>query len=341
MEDFETESEDVSENFDNSRDTDLRDAFEEVTGEEAPAKEPEQASRNGYPSFGLDKTEDETPAETIEPVAVPLSWAKTHKDEFKQLPPQVQKIIATREAEREGAFTRKMQELSENQRQMQELIQTVSPYQQQFALEGKPLPVVLKQMFEWHRVLETDPTNGLIALAQSYGIDPRRLAMQAPQVDPYTQQIQQKLDYLQSQLEQRDAQTYEHQYQSLESEVTKFAEQTDANGAPQRPYFLRVSADMQPIAQRLRAENPTASPAEILQEAYERACYADPDVRDALLAKQEAEQEAKRRHEAQAKAKAARRAGASVTGAPTGSSQPAKPDDLRGLLEASFNGGLN
>lgn len=98
---------------------------------------------------------------------------------------------------------------------------------------------------------------------------------------------------------------------------------------------------MQPIAQRLRAENPTASPAEILQEAYERACYADPDVRDALLAKQEAEQEAKRRHEAQAKAKAARRAGASVTGAPTGSSQPAKPDDLRGLLEASFNGGLN
>lgn len=38
MEDFETESEDVSENFDNSRDTDLRDAFEEVTGEEAQPK---------------------------------------------------------------------------------------------------------------------------------------------------------------------------------------------------------------------------------------------------------------------------------------------------------------
>lgn len=335
---------DSGNDLETSRREDLKSAFEDA-GEEVSSDE--QPSKTGYPEWMAGKKPEDAPKENDdddEPILTPLSWQKAHKEEFKALPRNIQKIIAVREGEREAAFTRRMQEAAEAQRSAQELLETITPYQQKFALEGRALPTILQQMFEWHGLLEQDPRAGLLALARSYGLSPQELVSVASQqqqsYSPEYLALQQRLMELEGSLSEREERAHAELYGNLVSEVERFAEETDASGKVLRPYISHVYLDMQPIVTRLRAENPTASPSQILQEAYDRACYANPEVRDALLQQQRQADETKRREEAKKKAKQARHAGASVTGSPTGSSSPAKPDDLRGLLEAAINGGL-
>ena len=88
------------ETLESSLNADLRDAFEEVTGEEAPATK-ERDNITGYPDFGLPDKEAAAPVkEELPPVAAPLSWSKEHRAEFEALPPSVQRIIAQRESEK-------------------------------------------------------------------------------------------------------------------------------------------------------------------------------------------------------------------------------------------------
>jgi hypothetical protein len=53
-----------------------------------------------------------------------------------------------------------------------------------------------------------------------------------------------------------------------------------------------------------------------MQEAYDMACHAIPDVRSTILTRQTAEADAKRAAEAKAKADAKRRAAGSISGSP-------------------------
>ena len=82
-----------------------------------------------------------------------------------------------------------------------------------------------------------------------------------------------------------------------------------------------------------------------LQDAYDQAVYARPDIRSTLLEQQLAEKEAKRVADAKAKADAARKASGSVTGSP-GATAPSKSnvperslrEELVANLAAARNG---
>ncbi len=327
-----------------SLNSDLRDAFEEVTGEEAPAKD--STASNGFPSFGLpDKklVEASPEKENLAPVAAPLSWSKEHRQEFEALPPSVQQIIAKRESEKEAAFTRAMQEASETKKQAKEIYEAIEPFRNRAMLQGSHLPTVLQRMLGWQEVLEADPVNGLIELARTLGVDPRVLAQQQQQQPGYSSeyaQLQRQIAELQNQLTEREQLQLQSQKQAVVSEIERFAVEVDATGNPVRPYFQRVAPIMQPIVERLRAEYPTASGSEILQQAYSDACYADPDVRDILLKQARQEEEAKQSAERRAKAAAARKAGSSVTGAPSGSIRTQTPGTVRSLIEQAWNESL-
>ena len=77
---------------------------------------------------------------------------------------------------------------------------------------------------------------------------------------------------------------------------------------------------------------------QVLQEAYDRATFANPTSRAAILAAQEAGKEAKRVEAAKQRTNAAKRAAVSVTGAPSGAPATQAKDTLRGELEAAFAG---
>lgn len=337
-------------NLEASLNGDIREAFEESTGEEAPArKDPSKAS--GVPDFEIpDKDDEDTTAaaQAVAPVvapaiiAAPLSWSKEHKKEFESLPPAIQQIVARRESEKESAFTRAMQSANESQKQAKEIYDAIAPFQQRAVLQGAHLPTVLQRMLAWQEVLDADPITGAAQLLQTLGVDPRQLIQQQQQQPGYSAeyaQLQQKVLQLETQLTEREQRQFQAQYEAVELEIERFATEANEAGEAHRPYFAHVAPLMQPIVERLRAQYPTASGTDILTRAYEDACYADPDVRDILLRQARANDEAQQSAERRDKAKAARKAGSSVSGAPSGSIRET-PDNLRDAIEAAWSGQL-
>ena len=84
---------------------------------------------------------------------------------------------------------------------------------------------------------------------------------------------------------------------------------------------------------QVQAENPDLPPQDVIQQAYDRARWANPATRQKLLAEQQAEAEAKRLDAAKKAASQARRAGAINV---NGSTMPAAArasldDDLRAI----------
>ena len=83
--------------------------------------------------------------------------------------------------------------------------------------------------------------------------------------------------------------------------------------------------------------------AQTYQEAYEKAIWADPDIRSGLLSQQQREAEEKRNAEAKARTDAAKRAAGSVTGSPggvrptngSGTGHSSLRDEIRANLAAS------
>src|SRR5690606_25855896 len=106
--------------------------------------------------------------------------------------------------------------------------------------------------------------------------------------------------------QERERQQQEAQ-QQVRSQIEAFRTATDEKGNPKHIYFDNVWGLMVPLLQTRQAQN--------LEQAYEMACHAHPEVRTAIFAERQRQDEAKRLEEARRKAAdAARATAANVTG---------------------------
>jgi len=130
-------------------------------------------------------------------------------------------------------------------------------------------------------------------------------------------------------------------------DIQAFADAKGEDGQPSHPFFAEVAADMVAMAQGAKASGQTPK----LQDLYDRAVWANPTTRAKQIAAETDKASAKARAEtekaqrdaaaaAKAKAASAQRAGASVTGAPSGTGQafsPKSKGSLRADLEAALD----
>lgn len=125
-------------------------ADETAEGEAPDATEPEA-------EIALDDEPDDE-ADEEPPIAPPVSWTDEEKEEFKALPPEAQKVIARREAEREKFVQAKAQEASKTRAMVEQ--QAMQQIQQQNATFVQQLQALLPQIPEEpsaHLLVE-DPT---------------------------------------------------------------------------------------------------------------------------------------------------------------------------------------
>lgn len=139
-------------------------------------------------------------------------------------------------------------------------------------------------------------------IAQDYGVDLAQVGQtnseQAPQYmpDPQVTHLQTQLQQMQAWIQQQNQQREWQERQTLDSEIARFQQD------PKHNHFEAVRADMAAMLQ--------AGIASSLEDAYERAIYANPTVRAQVLAAQQAAADEARKAEAAQKAQAARRAAA-------------------------------
>src|SRR5205807_2564940 len=74
--------------------------------------------------------------------------------------------------------------------------------------------------------------------------------------------------------------------QTLEGTVTSWMNENDAQGKPLRPYLGDVMNEMSALVPQIRTQSPSLSHDQVLQQAYERATWGNPEIRTLLLQQQ-------------------------------------------------------
>ncbi len=248
-----------------------------------------------------------------EPQAIvpPAAWSAAAKAQFSTLPPVIQQEVMKREKDMNEGLAQRQQQAERFNR----LDSLLAPRRERFQLAGQDEFQAVQSLFAAQDFLERNPQEGIAYLARQYGVNLASFAQgqqgQAAQqpMHPVIQQLSQQVQSLSSVVaQQREAEAQAVQSQ-LEAQVAEF--QND----PKNIYFENVRGEMSKLV--------TAFPSLSLQEAYERAIWANPEIRPLLLQDQQKQALAQAEQQKRAKADAARRASGSVTGSPSPGSSPA------------------
>lgn len=217
------------------------------------------------------------------PNDVPPFWKAEDKAHWSKVPPEVRAIVKKYEDGRNAALTRYKQVINEKIGQWSDASwDEVFPKERIRALqiEGKTPAQATAAFWAWNDYLEEDPTNAILEMMDKYELTAEQLhyarqgqpPKQAPQTDPRVDQL-----IAQQEKSQKDMQT-----QALKAQLDAFGAEQQ-NGKALRPYWNEVKPYIQANLPLVYAENPEYTDYEALHAAYERACYANPQVRTKLV----------------------------------------------------------
>jgi len=219
---------------------------EEVSDEvEKPADETEETEEQE------DNTEE---VKSVKPP--PQSWKKEMHEYWGELKPEVQEYFELREQQmKEGIDVAK-----EDATLGRDLRDVLSPFNQLLESQGVDQKSAVQYLMNAHYKLSTADEQGkldaLNQIAQSYGIK-----LDGSKVTPEIQTLQQEIGQLKQILNQTQA-------QSRQAEMRKISEELDAF-ASTHEYFDEVTDEMAPFLERGFS----------LQDAYDKAIWANPVTR--------------------------------------------------------------
>lgn len=269
-----------------------------------------KASKDKTPKDGAAVSNKEVPQ-----LEAPKSWASPAKAKFSTLDPELQKYVLSREDEVHKTISKQ----DEDRQFGKTMKDAFTPYMATIAAEGGTPEKAVKQLLNTAYILRTGTPQQKLQLihqvARDYGVN----------LGTQTQPVNQELHSLQSQVQQLTSKLQEREnYQQQQEQATVQSKIQEFSSNPKNVHFEEVKAHMAALL--------SGGVAKDLDDAYEQAVWARPDLRSTLMQAQQADVEAKQKAEAKAKYDAARRAGSSVTGAP-GKIVDAKADTNLSLRE--------
>lgn len=291
---------------------------EEPAEEPAQAEQTEQTEETEQP----DQPEAAEPEAPRAPISAPVSWSDEEKAEFGKLPPELQAVVLRRESERDRAFNLKTQEIAAEKAKYAEIDRLLEPHRQEMRLAGLSDAQGLQRLMAAHEALKTNPARAIQWICNEYGIDLQALTADQPAADPQAQHLTRAFQSLAQKVE-----TIEQRAQREAEEATQQRIQAFASD-PAHQHFALVRTDMAALLQAGRATD--------LKDAYEKACWANPEVRAIIQAEQAAELARKAEEERKARLATARKAAGTPPPRSAGTEAP-KPRTLGEELAAQWD----
>lgn len=254
-------------------------------------------------------------------------------------------VFASLPAETQASLARTMEDVAAQQNRfaaLEPIEQIIGPRIQPWAMGGMAPAQALSQLLALSDYAGRDPGGFIQYFAQNNGVDLEQLVLgmePAAPVDPAFKALQDELAQVKGQLSGFTQQQQSAAHNDTVNQVVGFASEKDGQGNLLRPHFDELGQAVLPYIGMVKSQNPNWSHTQVLQEAYERACWATPSVRSKLQEAANAAAEAERLRQQTTRVDKARTASASVpSGAP--SSPPAAPNDpqrtLRDTIRASI-----
>jgi len=296
---------------------------DDLSGQESNVHDDPQPAEGSKPSPTEPVVSEDADAVDQELVldAAPKTWRKEAAAHWGSLPPSVQQEIAKREQDMFRGIEGYKQEASIGQA----FRQIISPYLPILQQHGLDAGQHVASLLQAHHVLATGTPDQKAAIfnaiAQQFGIDPDA---QAPYVDPQVQALQAEVAQLRSFTQQQVNYAQQQQFAGVESQVASFA------AKPENVYFDELA----PIMTQLL----NGRVVQTLEEAYDKAIYLHPEVREKELARQAAD----RKEQARIKALEAKKAtGANVRSSTKSVSGTAPLGSIDDTLQAAYEEILN
>ena len=268
---------------------------------------------------------DETEKTEKDPIAkAPQAWKPSAREHWDAIPEEARREIVRHEEQVKEALRKTVKE-----RQFADAVrQTVEPYRATIEGEGGTVVQAIGQLMQTAQALRTAPpphkAQLVAGLIKQFGVDVQQLdsalAGQQPQTDPVAERIEKELAPVR-QWQQQMAQQQQMQEQQEQQRINQLAQEFYAT----EPEFIDDVRDM--MVQIYDGQMP-------LQEAYDRACWANPEIRSILQKRAQAEQASQVNQQTQK----AKRAAVSVQGsAPPANTQASGGANLRDDIEFALS----
>lgn len=238
----------------------------------------------------------------------PSTWRAAAKEKWNTIDPGIREEILKREVD----IGRGINQYKQDADYGRGVQQTLTPYMAMINASGStPNQVVSSMLDTFYRLTNSNPQEKaqvLLQAAQQYGAD---MSILQQEVDPQQNQMQQQLypvmqevQQLKQQLSQRDNQAQQQEFSQATSSIEAFRNATDEAGQLKHPHLESVRDNMASQIERANSMGNEMT----LDEAYENAIWAQPELRQSLQAAQSVTSEATRIKEAAEKAKKAKKA---------------------------------
>ncbi|MGZ5029081.1 MAG: hypothetical protein ACXWAT_00550 [Methylobacter sp.] len=246
-------------------DADADDGQDDDTGLE-DSHEEDQADDNEDPE---EKPEEKSPVATTK--QPPASWSKDKHEVWGSLTPDAQEYIEHREKQMLDGI----EQYKQGHQYAQDMQRTIAPYMESMQRFNVQPQQAIQNLFNAHIALTEGSIESrqqtFIKLGQDIGLIPKDGQQQ---IDPYTQQLQERLDRIERAEQDRARQQQEQTYNKVAADVEAFA------ADPEHVYFDEVADDMLPFLK------PGMTIAE-LKTVYDKAVWANPITRAKELAKEQ------------------------------------------------------
>jgi hypothetical protein len=317
---------------------DLEESIEKVEPEETTKDEVETAAETETTEETQTEVSGEvaeTPETTTEPVVAetttqpPVDWAANVKEQWKDLPPEVQGQIAQREAH----INEKLRETAGIRQEYDSFSEMISPYIPLMQAEGAQNPQEAVQ-----GLLNTTATlsmgnpqqkaQKIAAMIGNYGVDIELLdgllAGNAP-AQPAAPPSDPRIDAIWQRMQQAEQNSNQQMQGEAATSISEFA------AKPENIHFQSVKNVMADFIDMAGTHGQDMT----LEEAYQRACLSDPNIAPLVTA-----QFANNNSGTNAVA-AAQAAAGSIAGKPAAGSHTGLKEDmtLRESIEAQFGSG--
>lgn len=240
-------------------------------------------------------------------------------------------VFASLPAETQAQLARTMEDVTTQQKRFATLApieQLITPRIDAWAINGMAPAQALHQLLALSDFAGRDPGGFIKYMAQTNNVDLEELVLgmvDAEPVDPKVAALEKQIAELQGVTNGFTQQQKQAAHNAVVDKVLAFADEKGADGNVLRPHLTELGTSWLPHIDVVKTQNPQWSHDQVLQQAYENACWANPVVRSKMQAATTAAADAERLRKDAEKVAAARTASASVPpGSP--SSPPAAPD---------------
>lgn len=274
--------------------------------------------------LAADQTAEKVVEQAKPAIDAPISWSAEQKAKWATLPPDVQTYIAQRDKEYHDAFSRAGAQIKEFE-PFRDVIEPLKGYAKTLGVgEGQ----VIKNLLQAAQYLDQNPKAAIEWLARSRGIDLRGYSEQS-QDPPEVAALRAELAARDERIAKIESHLTVQQRQQEEASTAELTRQI-ADFAKDKPHFEAVKAVMAGLLQ--------SGAAGTLQDAYDRAIYADPTIRQSILADQQKAAEDKRKKDEAEKLAAAKKAQGVNVKSSTAHDRAVRTmdDDLRGIAQKHY-----